>query len=79
LQIDEIKFHFSDHSVSKSSIETVLEAGVRVSIKNETDRWSFVVIQDESYVRYLREYGDLLNILDGKDGGFQDITLNSNG
>lgn len=52
---------------------------MRVSIKNETNRWSFVVIQDESYVRYLREYGDLLNILDGKDGGFQDITLNSSG
>ena len=78
-------YHFSNHPVSKSSIETLLESGMRVSLKNEADRWSFVVIQDEDYVRYLREYSALLNILDSKYNGAtqkiaaQDASLNSSG
>ena len=57
---------FSKYPLSKSSIETLLEAGMRVSLKNEAHRWSFVVIQDEDYVLYLKEYSALLNILDSK-------------
>ncbi|WP_062309829.1 nitroreductase family protein [Polynucleobacter sinensis] len=78
-------YHFSNHPVSRSSIETLLESGMRVSLKNEADRWSFVVIQDEDYVRYLREYSALLNILDGKYNSAtqkivaQDASLNSGG
>lgn len=64
-------YHFSNHPVSKSSIRTLLEAGMRVSLKDETYRWSFVVIQDDDYVRYLMEYSALLNILDDK---YTDVT-----
>jgi hypothetical protein len=72
-------YHLSGRQLSRQSIQTLLEAGMRISLKDEADRWSFVVIQDEGYIRYLREYGDLLSILDGKVDGSQDVTLNSGG
>ena len=71
--------HFSGHQLSRQSIQTLLESGMRISLKDEADRWSFVVIQDEGYIRYLREYGDLLNIIDDKISSSQGISLNSGG
>lgn len=74
-----INCHLPSGQLSRPSIQTLLEAGMRISLKDEAYRWSFVVIQDEGFIRYLREYGDLLSILDGKVDGSQDVTLNSGG
>lgn len=79
------KYHFSNQLLSKASIETLLEAGIRTSLNNEIDKWSFVIIQDENYLRYLREYSDLLNNLNDKCNGISqkvknhDLPINSSG
>lgn len=78
-------YHFSNQLLSKASIETLLEAGIRTSLNNEINKWSFVIIQDENYLRYLREYSDLLNNLNDKCNGISqkvknhDLPINSSG
>jgi nitroreductase len=56
--------HFSKKAVSKNSIETLLDAGVRTSNKAGDRLWSYAVIQDDDYVEYLREYSSLLERID---------------
>lgn len=52
---------FSGYPLSKGAIEVLLEAGMRISMKDELNRWSFVVIQDGDYIQYLRECSILLD------------------
>lgn len=56
--------HYSDHQVSKSAIETLLEAGMRISQKSGDGLWSYAVIQDGCYIEYLKEYSALLEKMD---------------
>ena len=57
-------YHFSKNPVSKSSIETLLDAGMRTSTKSGDGLWSYAVIQDDGYIDYLREYALLLERMD---------------
>jgi len=57
-------YHFSKQAISKSSIETLLDAGMRTSIKSGDGLWSCAVIQDDDYIEYLREYASLLERMD---------------
>ena len=57
-------YHFSKQAISKSSIETLLDAGMRTSTKSGDALWSYAVIQDDDYIEYLREYASLLERMD---------------
>ena len=56
--------HFSRQIVSKGSIQTLLDAGIRTSTKTGDGLWSYVVIQEDGYIEYLREYASLLERMD---------------
>lgn len=56
--------HFSKQAVSKSSIKTLLDAGMRTATKSGDGLWSYAVIQDDGYIEYLREYASLLVRMD---------------
>lgn len=56
-------YHFADNPVSKKSIEVLLDAGMRTSTISDNRLWSYVVIQDDTYIAYLREYALLLKLL----------------
>lgn len=55
---------FSSLPISKTSIETLLDSGMRISSKSVNDLWSYVVIQDEFFIDYLRECALVLNRID---------------
>ena len=56
--------HFSRQIVSKGSIQALLDAGIRTSTKAGDGLWSYVVIQEDRYIEYLREYASLLERMD---------------
>jgi nitroreductase len=62
------RYNFSKNPVSKSSIQTLLDAGMRTSIKADQGQWSYVVIQEDGYIEYLREYAALLEQVDSSYG-----------
>lgn len=57
-------YHFSRKALSKNSIQTLLDAGMRTSTKVGDGLWSYAVIQDDNYIEYLREYASLLERMD---------------
>lgn len=52
-------------SVSRNLVEILLESGMRITTSHQTIPWSYVVIQDEDYLRYLYDYAQIFNQLDG--------------
>jgi len=62
-------YHFSKQAISKSSIKTLLDAGMRTANKSGDGLWSYAVIQDDDYIEYLREYASLLERLDSPHSG----------
>ena len=56
--------HFSSNPISKGSIETLLDSGMRISSKSVNDLWSYVVIQDEFFIDYLRQCASILEKMD---------------
>lgn len=62
------RHQFSNQPVSKSLIETLLDAGMRTSSKAGDGLWSYAIIQDEDYIQYLREYACVLEQMDSTYG-----------
>ena len=54
----------SNHAVSRSLIEILLDSGMRITTSQKTVPWSYVVIQDEDYLRYLRECATVFDQID---------------
>jgi nitroreductase len=49
--------------VSKNLLEILLDSGMRITTSNKNKLWSFVVIQDDDYIQYLKDYADAFNRL----------------
>ena len=70
-------YHFADNPVSKKSIDVLLDAGIRMSTNPGNGLWSYVVIQDSSYIAYLREYALLLKLLNEPAKGLSNGNVKS--
>lgn len=52
-------------AIDRQTLQIVLDSGLRLaSPKSINNLWSYVVIQDECYIQYLREYALLIEIMD---------------
>jgi nitroreductase len=66
--------HFSKQAIGKSSIQILLDAGIRTSTNAGDGLWSYVVIQEDGYIKYLREYASLL---EGMDSSYSNLDVRS--
>jgi hypothetical protein len=66
--------HFSKQAIGKSSIQILLDAGIRTSTNAGDGLWSHVVIQEDGYIKYLREYASLL---EGMDSSYSNLDVRS--
>ena len=52
-------------AIDRQTLQIVLDSGLRLaSPKSLNNLWSYVVIQDECYIQYLREYALVIEIMD---------------
>lgn len=52
-------------AIDRQTLQIVLDSGLRLaSPKSINNLWSYVVIQDECYIQYLREYALVIEIMD---------------
>lgn len=67
-------------SVSRNLIEILLESGMRITTSHQMIPWSFVVIQDDDYLRYLYDYAQIFNQLDRdmNQNSYNDTAMQSN-
>jgi nitroreductase len=66
--------HFSKQAIGKTSIQILLDAGIRTSTNAGDGLWSYVVIQEDGYIKYLREYASLL---EGMDSSYSNLDVRS--
>lgn len=50
-------------SISRHLIEVLLDSGMRITTSHSSVTWSYVVIQDVDYLRYLQDYAVVFNQL----------------
>lgn len=57
-------------SIDRNLIEILLNSGMRITTSHPSVPWSYAVIQDDDYIRYLQDYATVFNQLnadlDGK-------------